>query len=45
MVEVDVGEALLKVRGLYKSFGAVEALTAVELDVPAGQGTALCELS
>jgi ABC-type sugar transport system ATPase subunit len=42
MTEVDVGEALLKVRGLYKSFGAVQALTAVDLDVPAGQVTALC---
>ena len=37
----DVDEPLLKVRGLYKSFGAVQALTDVNLDVPAGQVTAL----
>jgi ABC-type sugar transport system ATPase subunit len=35
-------EPLLKVRGLYKSFGPVQALTDVELDLPAGQVTALC---
>ena len=34
-------EPLLNVRGLYKSFGAVQALTDVNLDLPAGQVTAL----
>ena len=34
-------EPLLKVRGLYKSFGAVQALTDVNLDLPAGAVTAL----
>ena len=33
---------LLQIRGLYKSFGAVQALTDVNLDVPSGQVTALC---
>ena len=41
MVEPD-GEPLLKVRGVYKSFGPVQALTDVDLDLPAGQVTALC---
>jgi ABC-type sugar transport system ATPase subunit len=35
-------EPLLKVRGLEKHFGAVQALYAVDLDLPAGQVTALC---
>jgi ABC-type sugar transport system ATPase subunit len=35
-------EALLRIRGLDKRFGAVQALTAVDLDLPAGQITALC---
>ena len=35
------GEPLLQVRGLYKSFGPVQALTDVNLDLPAGQVTAL----
>jgi ABC-type sugar transport system ATPase subunit len=35
-------EALVKVRGLYKSFGAVQALTDVNVDLPVGQVTALC---
>jgi ABC-type sugar transport system ATPase subunit len=35
------GESLLKVRGLYKSFGPVQALTDVNLDLPWGQVTAL----
>jgi ABC-type sugar transport system ATPase subunit len=35
-------EPLLKVRGLEKHFGAVQALFAVDLDLPAGQVTALC---
>jgi ABC-type sugar transport system ATPase subunit len=30
------------VRGLYKSFGAVQALADVDLDLPAGEVTALC---
>ncbi len=34
-------EPLLKVRGLEKHFGAVQALYAVDLDLPAGQVTAL----
>jgi ABC-type sugar transport system ATPase subunit len=33
---------LLELRGLEKHFGAVQALSAVDLDVPAGQVTALC---
>jgi ABC-type sugar transport system ATPase subunit len=35
------GEPLLKVRGLDKHFGPVQALTKVDLDLPAGQVTAL----
>ena len=35
-------EPLLKVRGLEKHFGAVQALYAVDLDLPAGYVTALC---
>jgi ABC-type sugar transport system ATPase subunit len=35
-------EPLLKVRGLDKHFGPVQALTKVDLDLPAGQVTALC---
>jgi D-xylose transport system ATP-binding protein len=35
-------DALLKLRGIDKSFGAVHALTKVNLDVPAGKVTALC---
>src|ERR1700674_3260472 len=35
-------EPLLKVRGLEKHFGPVQALYNVDLDLPAGQGTALC---
>ena len=42
MAETSVSEPLLKVRGLSKSFGAVRALADVDLDVPAGQVTALC---
>jgi ABC-type sugar transport system ATPase subunit len=38
----SVTEPLLKVRGLEKHFGAVQALYAVDLDLPAGQVTALC---
>jgi ABC-type sugar transport system ATPase subunit len=36
------GTPLLATRGLSKHFGAVQALTDVDLDVPAGQVTALC---
>ena len=36
------GEPLLEVRGLDKHFGAVQALHGVDLDLPAGQVTALC---
>src|ERR1051326_1756406 len=35
-------EPLLKVRGVDKHFGAVQALYGVDLDLPAGQVTALC---
>src|SRR5690348_10406387 len=35
-------EPLLKVRGLDKHFGPVQALTSVDLDLPAGEVTALC---
>ncbi len=38
----DTDKELLQVRGLYKSFGPVQALTNVDLDLPAGQVTALC---
>jgi len=42
MADSNEGEPLLKVQGIYKSFGAVQALADVSLDVPAGQITALC---
>jgi len=42
MVEASTGEPLCRVQGIYKSFGAVQALTDVDLDLPAGQVTALC---
>ncbi|GAC1359561.1 MAG: ATP-binding cassette domain-containing protein [Acidimicrobiales bacterium] len=35
------GEPLLRLRGVNKNFGAVRALTDIDLDVPAGQVTAL----
>jgi ABC-type sugar transport system ATPase subunit len=38
----DSGEPLLQVQGLYKSFGPVQALADVNLELPAGQVTALC---
>ncbi len=38
---VPVGDSLLRLRGIAKSFGPVEALKRVDLDVPAGQVTAL----
>ncbi len=41
--EVKVAEEpLLKVRGLDKHFGPVQALSKVDLDLPAGQVTGLC---
>ena len=42
MSEATGVEPLLKIRGLYKSFGPVQALTDVNLDLPIGQVTALC---
>ena len=42
MTESFGDKTLLEVRGLYKSFGPVQALTDVNLDVPAGHITALC---
>ena len=42
MAEGALDEPLLKVRGVSKSFGAVQALADVDLDVPAGAVTALC---
>ncbi|HET6917055.1 MAG TPA: ATP-binding cassette domain-containing protein [Acidimicrobiales bacterium] len=42
MTKVDGDEPLLKLRGIYKSFGPVQALADVNLDVPAGHVTALC---
>ena len=42
MTQVEGNEPLLKVRGIYKSFGPVQALADVDLDVPAGNVTALC---
>ena len=35
-------EPMLKLRGISKHFGAVQALYGVDLDLPAGQVTALC---
>jgi ABC-type sugar transport system ATPase subunit len=42
MVESFGDDALMEVRSLYKSFGPVQALTDVDLDVPSGYVTALC---
>jgi ABC-type sugar transport system ATPase subunit len=42
MPEAKVDEPLLRVQGIYKNFGAVQALANVDLDLPAGQVTALC---
>jgi ABC-type sugar transport system ATPase subunit len=39
---IDVGEPCLRMQGIYKSFGAVQALAAVDLELPAGEVTALC---
>jgi D-xylose transport system ATP-binding protein len=38
---VDAAEPLLRLRGINKNFGPVQALVGVDLDVPAGQVTAL----
>jgi ABC-type sugar transport system ATPase subunit len=38
----DGPEPLLRLRGISKHFGAVQALFEVDLDLPAGQVTALC---
>ena len=37
----DAGQSLLSLRGISKNFGAVQALSGVDLDLPAGQITAL----
>jgi ABC-type sugar transport system ATPase subunit len=42
MAQADGAQPLLRIRGLYKSFGAVQALTDVNLDLPSGSVTALC---
>ncbi len=42
MAETNVEEPLLRLRGIYKSFGAVQALADVDLELPSGQITALC---
>jgi ABC-type sugar transport system ATPase subunit len=39
--DASSGEMLLSIRGLSKNFGAVEAMRHVDLDIPAGQVTAL----
>src|SRR6201984_1813554 len=38
----DGAEPLVKLRGIDKHFGPVQALYGVNLDLPAGQGTGLC---
>jgi len=38
---VSAGEPILKLRGIDKNFGAVQALVGVDFDVPSGQVTAL----
>jgi len=40
--ESDGAEPLLKLRGIDKHFGPVQALTQVDLDLPSGQVTGLC---
>jgi ABC-type sugar transport system ATPase subunit len=42
MAESTAGEPLLRARGIYKSFGPVQALTDINIDIPAGKVTALC---
>jgi ABC-type sugar transport system ATPase subunit len=39
---INVDEPRLRVQGIYKSFGAVQALADVDLELPAGEVTALC---
>ena len=39
---VGTTEPLLRVEGIYKSFGAVQALADIDLTLPAGKVTALC---
>ena len=41
MAEANGAEPLLRIRGLHKSFGPVQALADVNLDLPAGSVTAL----
>src|SRR5690348_5461281 len=38
----DDADPLLKLRGIDKHFGPVQALTSVDLDLPAGRVTGLC---
>jgi len=42
MTKGDPAEPLLRLRGISKHFGAVQALYGVDLDLPSGQVTALC---
>ncbi len=42
MAVTDSPDVLLTLRGIFKSFGAIQALTDIDLDVPAGKVTALC---
>ena len=42
VAETAIDEPLLKVRGLDKHFGPVQALYHIDLDLPAGKVTALC---
>ena len=42
MTDSSPAEPLLQVRGVSKSFGAVQALADVDLDIPSGHVTALC---
>jgi ABC-type sugar transport system ATPase subunit len=39
--QAENGEILLSLRGISKNFGPVQALTGIDLDIPAGQVTAL----
>ncbi len=41
VVTTDAGEPILRLRGIDKNFGPVQALVDVDLDVPTGQVTAL----
>ena len=42
ITQAATGEPLLKLRGIAKNFGAVQALSGVDLDVPSAAVTALC---